>query len=462
MLPNELILEIFKNVSRHELLSSASASHKFCQLARTFLFTKLHFMPYALQDGVLRLPPEDDVLELIHKLTFFASPAIAPLVRSVYVNRLSMSPSYTGPMMSRGIEKAEFDLEEGTHALLDLFFRFLDKFEGLTTLCAAKIPFTQNALESLARVHAPLKLEIIFCSLSPGLTLTTNPGKLRIRHFDICKSPDTDLWLSLIDPNALHEIEIFGVRDFPRHNLRPFPVFPHVWHMVLLLRWENVAVDLPVLKRAFPGVRELNFQASYSTPDPYLLLDELPRVFPVLETIEAPHESIPIFLPGTLLQKLHLEMCDSDELLLALERAGAHFPKTIRTLDMSMHSRDNTTLTMIFAYFPVLEDLELVIYTYGLDDDTLKAALAFLSILPSILPRTLTRLNINYDLEGDSEEVSIDSASFDIPNPRALHGQLMARCPDLTTIWLGGLPKFSLGWSVEDGFDILNLVGNGL
>ncbi|KAJ6498913.1 hypothetical protein C8R45DRAFT_821665, partial [Mycena sanguinolenta] len=81
-IPNELLLEIFRSLSRHTIPALSLTCKKFKDISRPFLFAHLSFQPYSVRGDVILLPPSIVVDRALECLEFWTSDEIAPHVRS--------------------------------------------------------------------------------------------------------------------------------------------------------------------------------------------------------------------------------------------------------------------------------------------------------------------------------------------------------------------------------------------
>ncbi|KAF7303450.1 hypothetical protein MIND_00573800 [Mycena indigotica] len=442
MLPNELFLIVLRHVRTSELHSAALASRNLCQLARTFLFSDFHFWPYTLKDNTLTLPADDAVLGMTKKLAFFSGPAIAPLVQLLHLSMSEMRTNYTRLAVLGG----EFDTSITTHALRDLFFAHLHKFTLVKFVRADKIIFTVPALMALARMANPLDLELWECSLGVTSSIASTLPRLSVTRLDLSRGHDVDLWLALLDAKQLLEFEAFSMRDFPHSSLglEPSTTFPNVWSLSIFIYWINISRGLHIFRAMFPGVTTLEIQEGDSHPGDYEV--DIHPVFPHLKTYYGPSTALPLFIGGTMLRELKLNSCDIFDLRQALQRLNVHFPQTVTRFEVCIVEPPIQDLAAIFPYFPSLETLDLELTFFMIDDPVVEEVLRFFATLSPRLPRTLRKLCIQCD---DSDEPA--TINFDIPAPRVIQSQILARCPDVVEVQLTA-PYFALGWDATRGF----------
>ncbi|KAF7324199.1 F-box domain-containing protein [Mycena kentingensis (nom. inval.)] len=408
-LPNELILEVLRGLSQEDLLAFASASKAFCMLARTLLFDDCHVQPYSLTNDVLHLPTGEDHADAVQKLTFYTSPSIAPLVKTVNVN-------YSWRHAQRGVVYgARFSGDGATHSLLELFFSLIGH-------------------------------------ISPDATPSL--PTIRVSHIDLFRVEDGLLWLAILDPDALQTSEIYNVRA-SQIATQPSKVFPNTRKLFLQSNWSTIFDSTSNLTRTFPSVEELEVDETLlGSPS------GIPNPFPRLKRLTTWHPCLAHFLPGAPVERLTVLYCNGDELRSILRSIPpARFPKTITSLSICLDS--SAALADILSFFPTLEKLDVVLYgavdeEWGVVDDTL----AILHTVPSQLPPRLQRLSLICELDiinGAAMQMDTSSWEEHVASPQSVHDRLLERSPRLADVIID-LPLFELRWEVGSGF-VTQLVG---
>ncbi|KAJ7259296.1 hypothetical protein C8J57DRAFT_1472090 [Mycena rebaudengoi] len=140
--PHEMWSEMFFHLPRISLLQASRTSRLFFEISRPQIFTKFEFHPYILEaDSGPPVPPKSSTIQrAMERLTFWASPDIAPLIRVCEITPF-------GPPHRRSTSKS--GLNHDPYVLLTAFFQNLARFVGLETIHATKIHFTKSALSNL-------------------------------------------------------------------------------------------------------------------------------------------------------------------------------------------------------------------------------------------------------------------------------------------------------------------------
>ncbi|KAJ7480675.1 hypothetical protein FB451DRAFT_1446646 [Mycena latifolia] len=159
--PNELWLEIFDHLPLDTIECLSLTSRTFSPLTRPFLFAHFDFHPYAsrMVNGVFALPSAEEVEQSLERLAFWASPEIAPFVRSCDIT----------PWASMGAARTRaFSGTTTPYVLLAPFFDLLPCFTHMHRLHAKLVYFTQTGVTNLLRLPALASLHIDACGIAPG------------------------------------------------------------------------------------------------------------------------------------------------------------------------------------------------------------------------------------------------------------------------------------------------------
>ncbi|KAF7303525.1 hypothetical protein MIND_00581700 [Mycena indigotica] len=423
MLPNELLLEIFRLSATSDLCNISLASRNFCALARPFLFTSLYFQPYVLDDdvGALRCPAPEQRRQLTDKLALFASAAIAPHVVLV---------SVTSDLVSDA--PAPFSDDTDTHTMIAALFSTMAFFSNLRLFEAQGITFTTASIDALSSLSA-FSLKLNHCSLLPRLSSFRS-------EFPAVKLPVVDLtlekngsshwsypgrWLAVMSPDVLQGLFIHNRSELEQAEISRFPVFPHVTRLKLPLDPADLDVIPSLLATAFPSVQSLDIDCEDAR------FAELERyspglLFPHLTELQSHAGAAGFFLPLARPKSLTLHYSYAAPLLHSLATLPRECLARTTHLQLSLDDwASGNLVTEILNHFPAMESLKLELTVN--DDNATGSILALVMALPSFLPSALRSLWLHADVSGGWENDEVDDAG--IPDTRVLHAQLVARCP---------------------------------
>ncbi|KAJ6498881.1 hypothetical protein C8R45DRAFT_1125651 [Mycena sanguinolenta] len=440
--PNELLLEIFRSLPRDTIKALSLACKQFREISRPFLFTHLHFHPYAVRNDVILLPPSIEAKRVLECLYFWTSDDIAPHVRSCKITpwqHQTTTPMWekVGPVLSTW----NLSVTDSPYILLAPFFEKLGKFTRLQSLHTEKIHFTRSAVASLCRARALTDLRLVWCSVTPGERMDTTSLRLGVSRFSFSGSyADQGIGrlLSLLRPERLRELEL---RCNPRIMGGNAPVFPSVQRLTTTVWLDDSDPTMPsdflAILSKFPAVEIFSTDVSVIGIPPHF--PALPSTaLPVLRHYTGPSEMMALFLPRSTLTHLVIPQCNRHVLR---EKLNSIQASNILSLHVSFDGVfDTYTTRVVRSSLPSLQELHVhascqVHYSDSDFHDQIAAAFVALgdpSVLPIGLERMAFRCAIKYTGE-DKRAIAIS-----VPEFNNLRDALVRGYPALTTFWLDG------------------------
>ncbi|KAJ7064087.1 hypothetical protein C8F01DRAFT_1130299 [Mycena amicta] len=465
--PNEILLEVFKNVQRSDLSSIASSNRTFCQLARPFLFAALEFLPHVNQwepysQPKIRLPPLDRVAEFTKRLEFFTSDQFAPMVHAIYIGVAGRREDARDETLDEPlVDRAD------AHSLLHLLVSRLECFNRLQSVMVKRVFVTPDMITAIGHIsqlpgHPGLDMSVVGCSVAdkpgsltetwavdPGLLLLSLPAQsLHITSFTLLNDDHNGLfthWLRLMAPHSLRVVHLTGAW-LHELDISAFPVFPNVTRLAVDFAWQQLVYS--IIAR-FPAVQILHLTVHHD--EPFVPMDVGPP-FPALLEFRGALHLAAAFIPGTTLRRLELIGLNSpSDILSTFANIPASVPATIEflTLGVSISIAESPpalgydAIGAIFSHFPNVKDLHLR-YVVSVDQQwqMLQHLLTHMDDLHLTLPSRLTTLKVSCQLyQSKSPSLGYD-ASYDTI---ALRDRLLSRCQDLENISFEG-PMFALHW----------------
>ncbi|KAJ7444990.1 hypothetical protein B0H11DRAFT_2088094 [Mycena galericulata] len=440
--PNELWLEICTYLPLEALRNLSSTHRALYALTRVLGFIEFKLYPYPYDYN-----PSQALLEAaLERLDFWFSPKVAPHVRSCTA-RYNVSRWQGSPVMND---------DKVPHVLVNRFFERLPKFTGLQRLYTDRIQWTQLGIVNLCALSALTHLEFSGSQIAYGEHI--NPASLTLRVSTFITSYDfsmNDLWISLLSRDTLRELTLShphtlakpGVLPFPHvHKLsvNQFPIFPE----------ETIAVCVK-----FPALRILasdyRFVLRNMTPA------QTSEIFPVLERYTGSYLNLHIFAHRTTLTHITLDSWFPFSNVLTELQGMVSLPNitslTARFTSAapsaaSENSFGEAEIDALLTLFPRLTVLELTLMPDAEEDGRFAPqATSFLRMLPAnaLLPNTLKSLSLEWYFpfeygSTDSDPVAPDPG--DIPHFTALLPELLARCPELTAVYLDGYHFLFVWW----------------
>ncbi|KAJ7218346.1 hypothetical protein GGX14DRAFT_390118 [Mycena pura] len=376
-LPNELWLETFRFLPRHELACVHSASRRFCALSHSLLFREFILDPDR--------HPAHGLDEFLERLALYTAPRIAPHVHTLSVSFQSGRPARTRtrtPLWSHS-------------PLTEPLLNSLAAFSKLRILeCAfrfnSEIHFSNLGLERLQPLEE-LRIEggALYCATTPP------PAKIRVTHFVYtaipglmldARRPDASPWrhrsfLSMLDPGALRALTLAPSFDcspgaWLRFDCDLYATFVH-------LRTVDIECDGPFLRdvhaflAALPGLEDLTIRGEFrlmtdlaAAGEPACAPGPLSRS---LSVYTGPCEYIPVFLPQTACTRLKITgACTAEDLCAALARTDCTRAVTDLALLLPLgmlRAWPRAAVHTLLAHFPRLARLRVTVSDDPNDDD---------------------------------------------------------------------------------------------
>ncbi|KAJ7149183.1 hypothetical protein C8R43DRAFT_1007425 [Mycena crocata] len=464
--PNELWLEIFRNLPRASLRNISLTDRYFSGISRPLLFTTFDFHPYAVSAGS-DLPFHTATTKSMERLNSWCSAEIAPLVRSC-----NISP-YRAPTWDVGTPLGGKDYP---CILLDAFFANLASFTGLQRIIANSVHFTQIGMHNLCRLPALKYLTVYDCRVTVGEEGVDPPvQRLCLAQFSIrdnvTREGDVRHWLPLFNAQYLRELDVMCNVRFFGDGLNAVPQMPHVHKLSVSLDFATMAYNLGILAK-LPSVERFELRGWGKISHETGLHAQASGVFSLLTEYTGPEHALHLFLPRPRLTRLTVSYCSPADLMLELQ--GMQTPLTgVKSLNLTFDDLDNPTLQTLFEIFPHLTELHIHIAFEVeedmFDDDVNDKATTFFSTLAATpaLPPTLKHIALVWEFEYEDIENAPVPDDGDVPDLAELRDALVERCPSLTSLWLDGR-DFLFQWrqlpdgtmderSVDDAYDAEDL-----
>ncbi|KAF7311850.1 hypothetical protein MIND_00195700 [Mycena indigotica] len=448
MLPNELFDETLQHLPPMHLKSVALASRRLHMLVQPFLFREARLFVHSLAPGEGRrlLGRANEYDETMERIVFFTSHGVARHVRVLHV-------------WAQNNREYDSQGDEGTHLPRDLLFSALPKFVRLQRLIAHAVIFSRSTLMKLATVPRPFSLELDMCcfQVGPGddpiaLANTVRVSALKLEYI---KAPWS--WLGVCKPEALRTIdwnicELVDGEDSESEKI----VLPRVttinmqFHSLEDLSESN----WQLMKRCFPALQRLHITSAWKFDPEEEVLQAVPPLCPPLQhfgalrELRTPCAMLPVLLPGSAINTLHITEDNASDLLAVLQRVEKRIPSTITTLTFNGVRQGKLdmwpALLLPFSSLQVLncsgcfqpeEAEEPAVLTAQISD--------FISGLPSLLPPSLTHLKFTL-ICPTPEGLTLPS----LPTTQSLQTQLIERCARLKQITVQLHPEvFLLEWT---------------
>ncbi|KAJ7644769.1 hypothetical protein FB45DRAFT_898627 [Roridomyces roridus] len=445
-IPNELWLQIFQLLPRESIKQLFSSDRRFSAISRTLLFSHLVFHPYHIRhfwEPTIVTRPSPQYIQLaLDRLNFWSSDEIAPLVRECTIMPLDLK-----------WERSDSADPSSSHDLLTTFFDRIDRFGGLRMVRARYMCFSQATLATLC--HLPCLDNVVMDNsgvadseghIESGLQLHASRFVYRDLWGGISGMKGLQLWIPLLNPDDLRELDISGGADMPAG-----PPFHNVHRLHAQLDCES-ASDIFAIWSRFPAVRVLAFKASKSAAQSLTEASaaEAAHVLPLLEEYNSYCQLLPLLPSRPTLTRLVVDSCAPGELVSGL-RGMVNNNLHITSLDATLNAtlRENSFIA-ICKSLPKLVGLHINILTtvkrweYE-QAGKVERATDFFSTLAETptLPPTLERLAITWKFDEGLDPLC--SPVERIPDFPRMRDSLVGKCPDLKTLWLDG-DDFLFGW----------------
>ncbi|KAJ7735725.1 hypothetical protein B0H16DRAFT_1764788 [Mycena metata] len=465
--PNELWLEVLKNVSEYDPTTLSSFSftcRALNRVSRPLVFSQFNFTPYLVTSkDELRLPSSTTIDRLLERLAFWSSADIAPFVRYCNIRALCAKWSWGAGTN----EKAEWSVStDSPHILLDALFECLAQFTGLQRLRASHVYFTQAMVDILCRLPVlPFNLGIYWCYVAPGERVNPTQQALRVSKLDIVSEKEReysdDHWILLLHPEHLRSLRADFDARFMGQTLDAIPSFPNVEELTVTLNLPTPSKNLGILYK-FPAVRILKLFGKADGVFPPSRSHTSP-IFPRLREYSGQHQPLPMFFPVSTLTHLKISKCSYKGLITTLGEIGG-----LNSI-VSFHTEFSQFTTMAFLaileLLPHLTELAIRIVfksthsmfsrhiyseEFELKEDEVvhgkygdglladfKPSTFFLALSSiSTLPPSLERLAISWECY--EEEFWDERVAYRLPKFEQLRDALVVKCPRLTWLYLDG------------------------
>ncbi|KAJ7149309.1 hypothetical protein C8R43DRAFT_1007644 [Mycena crocata] len=434
--PDELWLEIFKNIAPDTLKHVFSTNRSFYRVSRPLLFAEFNFHGVSIdvleRNGGIVL--EDDYH--FQRLNFWASDDVAPLVRSC-----NLAPATT----------VHFSQLGPPYTVLDAIFERFSRFIFLRRIHATEIPFTQKGVASLCSLPALTHLELDFCFVPPGETINISlelpVSSMRI-YIDRRMKTKLDHWIPLLHRDHLHELDVTCHPRLIFQAITGMPSFPHLHTLSLTMDPGKVSQNLEILAK-FPALRVFRlhgYEGPDAAPGPRV---QASGILPMLTEYTGPCQTVHTFLHLPSLTRLTTDICSPSDFLAQLEGQS-----NITSLSVTFTDLDIASFGPMCALFPCLTELRIQVTVFmeeedvdELEDGVNHKAADFFSALAddTCVPPTLQHLALCWEFRYFAIEKEDTPTGGDVPDLGALRGALVARCPGLQSLWLDG-NDFLLYW----------------
>ncbi|KAJ7505895.1 hypothetical protein B0H11DRAFT_2272646 [Mycena galericulata] len=456
--PNELWIEVFRCLSRASLQNVSLTHHKFRNLSRRLLFAHLDFHPYYIGPNNSFLVPNVEIERSSERLDFWFSDEIAPFVRSC-----SISPwKHLRPDWGLWI----FSVTDTPHIILDPFFENLWKFTGLRTLHSRVVGFTQTGVANLCRLPSLADVRLDQWDGVDEQPIDTTSLELYVSRFAFRRRGDSeaedggDIWVPLLRPERLRELEMVWIPNRLAETLDRIPPFPHVYKLTTGMYLSTMSQNFSILSH-FPGVEIFSMRGwgeVQDGPGPRL---QASTVLPRLKEYTGPCQTVSIFLTKSTLTRITIEYCKPQDFIAQLQ--GLRAPENLTLLDVTFDDLEIPEFDTICAFFTRITELRIKVVYYveegafgdpPEEGDNYMATMFFKGLADaSALPPALERLAIRWEFMYEDLENAPPVDPEDIPSFDELHNVLLGHCPALTTLWLDG-HDFLFRWrKAPDGAD---------
>ncbi|KAJ7622030.1 hypothetical protein FB45DRAFT_121217 [Roridomyces roridus] len=426
LLPTELWLAIFLNLSQDALKALSLTSRGFRTLTLPSLVSDFTFQPYGVYGNHHYVTswesfPQPEVDRSLQRLAFWASDAISPLVRSC-VLEIRKHVVHRSPTPK--------------HLLRDALFGSLGRFSALQRFRAHHIEFTQAALSAMSSLRL-VDLTLLWCDFAKGEDVDDSSITLNVSEFSFHgDSKAQSRWIALLRTDNLRSLAL----DSPSME-DDIPSFPYVETLSVAINATQLPEIIPFLSK-FPGVQTLTMPPLYSQSTPLKPLDpahiDLRGIFPSLNSFVGPAGALSLFTPLSTIESIKVLECPTPQDLLAslqLCLPAEH----ISSFEASFSDLTTCQLAELFALLPGLRKLRLRIAKYRHHSSESEAASFIIRMTKEfIAPPGLTHLALTWDSRDDTPGLSEKEL-------RSTLSFLKTRCPDIRVVWLDGR-LFFLSW----------------
>ncbi|KAK6991752.1 hypothetical protein R3P38DRAFT_3090748 [Favolaschia claudopus] len=456
-LPEETLAEIFAFLPRSVLPPVNLTAKSFHRIARPLLFRDLQIHPYVCIAGYsvldcppsgLAIPSEIHITYLLERLQYWASPDIAPLVRTCSVS--PWSNAGIGPMVSRDDSRLwDFHMYSNVpdpYILLNTFFDALPSFTSLRTLTLKKVHFRQTALKQLELLPSGTTLCVDGGHVILGEEIDeTELNPLPISQFeDIHHRGARDVclrqWIPRLDPDILIHLDLTYNPIFIEQILVLTNTFPRVTTLAIELllhhQWSAVLAKFPATEtlsiRRFGECEELTA--------PHVSLDKL---LPLLKKFTGPSELLEYFLVIPALRRLSLDSWvppTPDEIPIYLSRHGMQNIVSMRTKLLRTHEEQFSyfvAFSTLCSMFSNLTELHIDIADEtDSDSDKLDEFLLELELRQAPLPGSLRKLAVDWL---NPFRIQMPALGTDVlDRMKNIQDTLVSDNPQLGCLWMNG------------------------
>ncbi|KAJ7062299.1 hypothetical protein C8F01DRAFT_1284819 [Mycena amicta] len=372
--PEELLLEVCKNLHIKDLGSISCANHTLRRISRPLIFEDLVFQPYESWSyhgaGSTWDHSPDKKLRLLLRLEFYLSEATASLVRSC-----SIRPAHP----TDSSRAASVNSDKSGNPVYSLLNRLLDEipsFTSLRTLDISVMVISNHGLAQILHLHQLKKLTMRLQTVDiRGSVDIPTPGlQLSELSVELDSDGDTDsgvsmslqqYWKALMNPLSLHTVTLTSSLSWWAQSPSDVPIFPRVERLTIIgdeFNWRqplhpNFALNL----EKFPAIHDLGVCAGHDhdtllLPDALssILVAGLHHVLPRLKRIRGACNAPRMFI-SVAPALTHIEMTnflDSDILVEYLPTSETLITVCLNLTDMRIESLEG-----ILRRFPCLEEL---------------------------------------------------------------------------------------------------------
>ncbi|KAJ6469265.1 hypothetical protein C8R45DRAFT_1105132 [Mycena sanguinolenta] len=333
--------------------------------------------------------------------------------------------------------------------------RVSSAFTGLKTLHTYRILFTQARVDILFRLPNLSKLYLLQCPVPPEEHVQLSPQELHLSHFYFNHSAEREheqgYWILLLHPDHLRVLSMRfsggSVHTIP--SLHAIPSFPNVHTFSANLDHLAPPQKLAILSK-FPGVRVLEL---WNGLDNVGHAAQAGAIFPQLREYCGSCEALSLFVAATTLRRIQTYFSEPEDFLApiraiqGLEITSLNLTELLLTITVSnMYSLFEHKI-----YDNKLPEGEVLDGRYG---DYIRSGFTVLTFFlkladATFLPFGLERLAINWEcIDRKFREFF---CTYKIPDFPHMRDEFVARCPDLTWLWLGGIYFMFESRSLPDG-----------
>ncbi|KAK7013113.1 hypothetical protein R3P38DRAFT_1516869 [Favolaschia claudopus] len=454
-LPEETLAEIFAFLPRSVLPQVNLTAKSFHRISRPLLFRDLKIHPYVCIAGYslldcppsgLAIPAEIHIAYLLERLQYWASPEIAPLVRTCSVS--PWSNAGIGPMVSRD-DRNGWDFRTNVsdpYILLNAFFDVLPSFTSLRTFTLKKVHFRQTALKQLEMLPSGTTLcvdggHVIRREEIDETELDSLPvSRFKCFHHSGARDACLRQWIPRLDPDVLIHLDLTYNPIFIEQILALTGTFPRLTTLTVELllhhQWSAVLAK-------FPATETLSihrFGECEELTAPHISLDKL---LPLIQEFTGPSELLNYFLVIPTLRRLSLDSwvppTNPDDIPVYLGRLGMQNIVSMRTtlFQVQLQSSYFVGFSTLCSTFPNLTELHINIAdATDSDSDKLDEFLSELELRQTPLPTSLKKLAIHWSDSGSDPSRKQMSADV-LDRMKNIQNSLVSDNPELRCICLG-------------------------